>query len=89
MGDFFRGWRRKSGIVTLVLACVFFVGWMRCLLHHRYWEDVIRGHREMLGINTPVETSTPDYSVVSVLTLLSAYLLLSKPRNRKPRPTQV
>ena len=30
MGEFFRGWRRKIGCVTLVIACVLMVGWVRC-----------------------------------------------------------
>lgn len=25
MGDFFKGWRRKTGVLTLALACVFAV----------------------------------------------------------------
>jgi len=29
MGEFFKGWRRKAGCVTLVLACVMAVGWVR------------------------------------------------------------
>jgi len=29
MGAFFKGWRRKAGSVTLVLACVFTAGWAR------------------------------------------------------------
>ena len=29
MREFFRGWRRKIGIMTLVMACVFSVGWVR------------------------------------------------------------
>ena len=28
MGDFFYGWRRKIGCVTLVMACVFMSGWV-------------------------------------------------------------
>ena len=28
MGDFFHGWRRKTGIVTLLMACVFMAGWV-------------------------------------------------------------
>ena len=28
MGDFFHGWRRKIGCVTLVMACVFMSGWV-------------------------------------------------------------
>lgn len=29
MGGFFRGWRRKVGIFTLVMTCVFMSGWVR------------------------------------------------------------
>ena len=29
MGEFFKGWRRKCGVLTLVLACVFAAGWVR------------------------------------------------------------
>jgi hypothetical protein len=29
MREFFRGWRRKVGCVTLVMACVFAVAWVR------------------------------------------------------------
>jgi hypothetical protein len=29
MREVFRGWRRKVGAVTLVMACVFAVGWLR------------------------------------------------------------
>ena len=29
MGDFFRGWRRKVGALTLLLALVFMAGWIR------------------------------------------------------------
>ncbi len=31
MGEFFKGWRRKIGIVTLLMACVFMAGWVRSL----------------------------------------------------------
>ena len=31
MLEFFKGWRRKIGVVTMVLACVFAVGWVRSL----------------------------------------------------------
>ena len=31
MREFFRPWRRKVGLVTLVMACVFAVGWIRSL----------------------------------------------------------
>jgi hypothetical protein len=29
MREFFRGWKRKSGVATLVMACVLTVGWIR------------------------------------------------------------
>lgn len=29
MWEFFRGWRRKVGMVTLVMACLFMAGWLR------------------------------------------------------------
>jgi hypothetical protein len=29
MREFFRGWRRKAGLVTLVMACLVNVAWMR------------------------------------------------------------
>ncbi len=33
MGDFLHGWRRKLGIVTLLLAFVFLSGWIRSRSH--------------------------------------------------------
>jgi hypothetical protein len=35
MGDVFHGWRRKVGVVTLLVACVFADGWGRSL----WYED--------------------------------------------------
>jgi len=34
MKEFFRGWRRKTGLITLLLACVFVSGWIRSFLVH-------------------------------------------------------
>lgn len=31
MGDFFHGWRRKAGCVTLLLACVLLAGWIKSI----------------------------------------------------------
>jgi len=31
MGEFFNGWRRKTGVVTLVMACVLLAGWVRTI----------------------------------------------------------
>ncbi len=32
MRDFFHGWRRKTGVVTLVMALAFMGGWLRSLM---------------------------------------------------------
>ncbi len=37
MSEFFRGWRRKFGVVTLVMAFVFMVGWVRSV----YQSDIL------------------------------------------------
>ena len=34
MGEFFKGWRRKAGLVTLAMAVVLMVGWMRSYVFH-------------------------------------------------------
>lgn len=31
MREFFRGWKRKIGVVTLLMACLFLAGWLRSL----------------------------------------------------------
>ena len=45
MGEFFHGWRRKIGVVTLVLACMFTAGWVRSVLI----SDVVRIHNHIFG----------------------------------------
>ena len=32
MREFFSGWRRKVGVVTLLVACVFMAGWVKSIL---------------------------------------------------------
>ena len=34
MGEYFRGWKRKIGVATLVMACVFAAGWVRSIFVH-------------------------------------------------------
>ena len=36
MGEYFKPWRRKLGLATLVLACVFAAGWIRCQAYNDY-----------------------------------------------------
>ncbi len=145
MGDFFHGWRRKIGVVMLVLALSFMVGMVRtakfddrmqtqigdtnyCLLSSdglvrftRYtakdapplvmWEsrssnsgtlhDVVGGapiawkwHVTWFGFEAgfgnfrwgtvPIAAFSLPYWIAIPLTLLTAWLLLSKPRSRHP-----
>jgi len=143
MGEFFRPWRRKIGVVTLAMACVFAAGWvrsnsvedledvLRVSISKRQtttfksrngticWADfdkpeaiagigsaVISDHfgpsestpaspewqRSWFGISFGQQCdpydgtrirfcNIPHWSIVTPLTLISAYLLLSKPRS--------
>ena len=126
MGEFFKPWRRKSGVAALAVACVLGVGWVRnlsvvdsiylysgslvgleclsmngqCKLSltfntgpaHTGWDSYLVSLDQIESrINSslgrwvgPVifEVTIPlQYCyVVPSMTLLSAYLLLSKPR---------
>ncbi|HEY4258606.1 MAG TPA: hypothetical protein VGM98_00540 [Schlesneria sp.] len=109
MHEFFRGWRRKAGIVTLVTAGVMFVVWMRSLTTYdaihcklpwvssssedrEYDSDILASFDGMLlnrrvfsapeGFRDEDIWAIPHWSIVLPLTLLSAYLLLWKPRKR-------
>lgn len=108
MLEFFRGWRRKTGVVTLVMALVLMTGWVRsfhfCDLlwiqspwgshfvysecgHFRAWVFSGRRFATICGwvLSQPGEwmhdgNSVPYGPIVIPLTLLSAYLILWKPR---------
>jgi hypothetical protein len=145
MREFFKGWRRKTGCVTLAMACVFAAGMERttrfddrlratfgnahyCLVSRdgflrlsryichdaapiRNWESRLsntggstdavdaapihwRWHCEWYGFEigsghfrnetVPITAMGAPYYTAIPLTLLSAYLLLSKPRPKKP-----
>ncbi len=156
MANFFHGWRRKFGVVTLVLACVFAAGWLSTIRSpncvHFVWQTsdktafrfgtrnsqlvinsidaslslyVSSGINQAIAVWKDPTTSTlnypsqadneihwvfrfggfdvgeysqedpfefhfktwrfPYWSIVIPLTLLSAYLLLSKPRSPHPK----
>lgn len=36
MGEFFKGWRRKTGVLTLVMACLFAAVWVRSMYQRDY-----------------------------------------------------
>ena len=74
MGDFFKPWRRKIGVVTLVFACLVAGGWVRSLTV-----------REVISIPLQDSEEIFFWFLVVPLTLLSAYLLLVKPRVAKPK----
>jgi hypothetical protein len=37
MPTYFHGWRRKIGVLTLVMACVLIAGWIRSFLQEDVW----------------------------------------------------
>ena len=56
MREFFRGSRRKIGVVTLLVACVFTAGWVRSLsvqdhllLQNEWWVEVLLSVNGELG----------------------------------------
>jgi len=148
MVEFFKGGRRKIGVVTLVMACVFAMAWFRSLFnddvaqlyrgstHHQIqlcrgfvaWASepmaieeesnkqlgLMFSSHSLLGPNATMRDMRtwcewthewnacgfifgekdhtiiwviPLWSIVIPLTLLSAYLLLVKPRAAKPKKT--
>ena len=89
MREFFRGWRRKVGCVTLVMACALALNWAASYstvnLPEDYYPDLESHHgnieyTKFVGTRREVVWQIP-YSFVTVpLTLISAYLILRKPR---------
>ncbi|MBS0201249.1 MAG: hypothetical protein JSS49_00010 [Planctomycetes bacterium] len=49
MREFFSGWRRKAGVVSLVMACAFSTGWLRSI----YRKDVIELPK-WIGVNASI-----------------------------------
>ena len=138
MGEFFKGWRRKIGVLTLVMACVFMAGWVKSHRSFDVFMSPLGKHWVLIVVSTKgavtcVQWNLPFnelpgfvshnlvepwnsidiahhydnqvdengnqppksicvgpvryWSVVIPLTLLSAYLLLLKPR-KKVQPQQ-
>ena len=103
MGEFFKPWRRKFGVVTLVMACGLAILWFRSQTkmdslsfrvgneHHRLSSSRNYGLAWEIWIwddgNTKyVQDGQYSHAAIVIpLTLLSALLLLSKPRT-KPSP---
>jgi hypothetical protein len=143
MFDYFRGWKRKTGLLALVLSSVFAAGWVRSrlIMDHFCYRTSASTYQELFSVagqiwwtgtiesrgkldckwyssnqNTNILICRPEdilwrrkffefefgefpdpnignatyciapyWSIVIPLTLLSAYLLLSKPRVSKTR----
>ena len=68
MSDYFQEWRRKLGVVTLVMALLLLSAWAWCQLPDPDPDPLIN------------KRDLPFWWVITPLTLLSTYLLLSKPR---------
>ncbi|MBS0201250.1 MAG: hypothetical protein JSS49_00015 [Planctomycetes bacterium] len=86
MREFFKGWRRKVGCVALVVASLFMiwindpaiVGFSIAVTDVSLFED---RHAESHDYNVEI----PNWSTIIILSLLSAYLILWRPR-KKPKP---
>jgi len=48
MRDFFKGWRRKIGVLTLGLACAFAAAWIRSEVTCDSIQVIINGHKYRL-----------------------------------------
>ena len=123
MGEFFKGWRRKAGLVTLAMACLLMVGWMRSLVKCDALWFVVGNRQQMMWSmdsciaweSDPVDSKefwemrtydrsdsgyaalcwevreevdspmwkVPYWSLILLLTLLSAWLIFAKPRKSK------
>ena len=64
MGDFFHGWRRKTGCATLLMALAFMAGWVRSFtvgddfkftsgFHHYFLLTSYSGEIQLLGWEDP------------------------------------
>jgi len=99
MREFFRGWKRKTSVATLLMACGLTVGWIRSYdtvdsinivdsqitVLGPLIEFWRRRMEEGVSLSGPntVLPPIPYWSLVIPLALASAWLLLSDPRPSK------
>ena len=89
MGEFFKGWRRKVGVLTLVMACMFMAVWIRSSLvidkiandfgGHEKLVEMLQGDESGMSRLITIWRVSPVW-IILPLSLLSAWLLLGKPR---------
>lgn len=53
MREFFKGWRRKAGRVTLVMACAFAAGWVRSFSLEDRWYVILSGKSIHRVVSSP------------------------------------
>ena len=95
MPTYFKPLRRKIGVLTLVLACVLMAGWVRSLSiqdKELFNIDSLRNAiissqgsiawERWIGNGRHESTSIAYWSIVIPVTMLSAWLLLSKSRQK-------
>ncbi len=114
MPQFFHGWRRKIGVMSLVMACAWSFVWYTGLyspfgfqipktiragdappgIYYRINvaknEVAINRYRfvpmgSMTSVKNAGNLTIPHWSIALPLALLSAYLLITKPRVAKPK----
>ncbi|MDB5343333.1 MAG: hypothetical protein JWP89_1710 [Schlesneria sp.] len=89
MHTFFHGWRRKFGMATLAVACALLltdamfgpepwaVHWHQSEPVSHEWSGMVTTSQSSVGT-----VAVPNWAMAIPLTLLSAYLILWKPRKR-------
>ena len=85
MGDFFKPWRRKIGVVTLLMASMLNVLYLLQIAFgggRRFIPDAEERLREEVIFRF---VRNAELITACLLTILSAYLLLSKPRIAKSK----
>ena len=93
MREFFQGWRRKAGLATLAIALALTVGWVNSYSHgFNVKVESVDGIVTIDTLSIPEGVAingqylcwyVPYWFIVLPLTLLSAWLLLIKPRPAK------
>ena len=113
MGEFFHNWRRKMGVVTLLMACLVTTAWGRSRIANSRvsWpigqnidyanvlnrDGIWLGKYQRFGIDLgnllyvidyePESILVPYWSIGIPLTVISVWLLLSKPGKSTQKKT--
>ncbi len=87
MGDYFKPWRRKVGVMTLVLACVFTVGWIRSFnridVITAPWITFISGCGQYRVLPTPYASEDVSYGPNDSLAFVKLSFRVDIPRSKE------